>query len=154
MKDLIVSVPKREVYNEVSQESAYVGAKSEKEDDYDRVSATQEDNALFEGYWAEASSAVTDLLKRFVVSVSGTNSGVNLDDDYTATLSMPENFNDALKDSIETSLYKFFSNFIKSKWFALTKKDDAERYAQMADAMLTDVKSKIYFRNRPVKRTK
>ena len=120
---------------------------------YDQIFTTDEDRLLLERFWNEASNAATELFKPFLVSVSTAAQahGVDLSQNYVVVLALSSAFDTSLEDSIQSSLFSFFTNFLVSRWFKFANKDEAEGFAEEAAAMLEDVKSKIYYRKKPTR---
>lgn len=154
MKSVELTVTKINVYDEVSKTSSYTGAKmTEDEKAYDRIFATDDDRLMLERFWVESCNAATQLFKPFITSVNEQpeSHGVVLDRNYVITLSMPENFDISLTDSMQTSLYSFFVNNIVGKWYKFTDKKESESYTAEAEDMLKDVKIKLYYRKKPTR---
>ena len=154
MKNVVLEVNKIAVYENVAEASAYVGSKSDNDKDFDKVSSVDEDRALFEGFWVEASDVATNVFRPFLESVSGNTSdnGLHTSENYSVTLNAPDNFDDNVTESMKTSLFSYFAAYIKSKWFAVVKEDKEKEYAATANLMLEDVKQKMYNRKKPKRR--
>jgi hypothetical protein len=88
----------------------------------------------------------TECVRQFVEEV-GTQTAASTA--YTATLSLPPNYDTNLPDSILLSLRSFFVNYIVAKWNMSANKPDVSAYMTEAGNMLSDVRSKIYYRKRP-----
>lgn len=143
MKIITLTIGKEAVYAEVSQTTAYSGAKmTDDKDAYDRIFTTDADRAMLERFWDETCSMATEGMKRFVVEVSS-------DADYISTLELSNSYDEALTPSVEKSLFSYFVLSIVSKWNAFVDKGEVERYANEAHISFQDVLSKLYYKKRP-----
>lgn len=151
--DVVLSIKKANVYDEVAKLTGYVGAKNIEDTGkaYDRVFTTDDDRLMLERFWREAVGAITDEVKRFIITVSNqvNSQYVDISEVWTATLEMPSNFDSNLVDSINDSLFSCVVNSIASKWFAITNKEEADMYSGMAINCGNEAKSKLYYRKKP-----
>lgn len=157
MENITLTVNKADVYDEVAKTTSYVGAKSLGDGDaavYDRMFVADADRTMLERFWTEACNGATEMMKRYVVSVSDQSESreVAMDKDYSVTLAISERFDTALRGGMETSLFSYFVNAIVAKWFRMTNRTDAEAYATDAASCLMDVESKMYHRKAPVRK--
>lgn len=95
--------------------------------------------------------AITDEVKRFITTVSSPSNSQSVDitEVWEATLNMPSSFDDNLTGSINSSLLSYAVNSIAGKWFAITNKEEADRYSTLAIADGNETKSKLYYRKKP-----
>ena len=148
------TVNKANVYTEVAKTTSYAGVKKAADGSlYEQIFTTDEDRLMLERFWNEAANAATDLFKPFLVSASSTTQshGVNLAGNYVAQLEMSSAYDTALNNSVQSSLFSYFVNYIVSQWFIFTNKEEAKGFAQEAAAMILDVKAKIYYRKKPTR---
>ncbi len=149
MNEMNISISKAEVYNEVTKTTHYSGAKAVGEDPavaFDRIALTSADQELLDRYWGEACAMATECVRQFVETVGAQTAASTA---YTATLSLPPNYDTRLNDSVLLSLKSFFVNYIVAKWNMSANKPDVSAYMTEAGNMLSDVRSKIYYRKRP-----
>ncbi len=152
METVTFTVRKANVYEEVAKTTAYTGAKITGDASaYQRIFTTDADRLMLERFWTEACNAVADLFKPFITSLSDITESHHADitKDFVVELELSSSYDTALNNSIESSLFSFFTNLIVSKWSEISNKNEAEKYATTAAAMLTDVRSKIYYRKKP-----
>lgn len=151
--DVVLSIKKANVYDEVAKLTGYVGAKNIEDTGmaYDRVFTTDDDRLILERFWREAIGAITDEVKRFIVTVSTPNNSQSVDiaEVWEVTLNMPSSFDDNLTGSINDSLLSYAVNSIASKWFAITNKEESDKYSAMAIVAGNETKSKLYYRKKP-----
>lgn len=155
MGNITFTVNKSNVYQEVAKTSSYSGAKmSDDNSAYERIFTTDEDRMMLERFWSEACNAVTELMKPFLARVSANpeSHGVELGRNYEAEIVPPGFFDETLSDSIGSSLFSFFTNYIVGKWYGFTNKQEAKSYLDDAASMIDDVRIKLYYRKKP-KRT-
>jgi len=146
------TVPKAEVYNEVAKTTSYTGIKMSGED-YARIFTTDEDRMMLERFFNEAANGLTDVLKPFLVSVSDTSPlhCIDLTRNYVVSLELSSSYDENLNGSVESSMFSYFTNFIVGNWYKFANKEEAEAYLATAASMVLDIKSKIYFRKKPVR---
>lgn len=151
--NMVLSIKKANVYDEVAKLTGYVGAKSIEDTGkaYDRVFTTDDDRLILERFWREAIGAITDEVKKFIVTVSAPNNSQSVDitEVWEATLNMPSSFDDNLTGSINDSLLSYAVNSIASKWFAIANKEESDKYSAMAVVAGNETKSKLYYRKKP-----
>lgn len=147
MKTLLLTASREDVYSEVEKTTEYTGAKIMHADEgaHERISVTEADRELLRRFFDEAAGVVTDECKRFVEEVRLDESG------YEARLSMSERFDDALSESIASSLRSFFVAAVIAKWCKIVGLDAGAAYSAEATAAMLDVRRKIFNRKRPQK---
>lgn len=146
MVTVTITISKSEVFDEVAKTTAYIGAKKVEGADtaYDRIFTTDSDKVMISRFWDESTDVVTNLLQRFVSSVSSGES-------YSVSLSMSSRYDPNLTDSIKSSMYSFLVNSIVAKWCEITDKDNAKGYADNAAALILDVKEKVFHKKKPTR---
>ena len=148
MADLIITIKRSDVYDEVAKTTAYIGAKNKLEDGksaFDQVFVTDADLTMIERFFNESLDALRNVLKRFISDVSG------VDGTITWQLEMPIRFDDNLLSSINSSVNSFLVNSIIGKWCEITANDKVKEYADNAAALLVDIKEKAFFKKKPTR---
>lgn len=149
MIDITLRLNKAKVLEGVAQTTSYTGKKMPEDDDaYERIFTTEEDQSMLSRFWDEAKNAVCQALKRELAEEREDDEG-----NYSVRLSLSNAFDEALKDSMERSLYSFFVMSITAKWYKFANKPEAADYATEAAGYLEDVKRKAYFKKRPKRPT-
>lgn len=149
-----ITIEKDEVLTEVAKSTSYAGAKKAPDGSvYDHLYTTDEDKVMLERYWREAGDLVTNTLRRFTSAISDVtiDSDEVTDGDYTITLEYTPRYNAAMTDSIYSSMFSFFVNYIVGKWIELSDADAAQSYTTAAQTLLADMKAKIYTKVRPTR---
>ena len=156
MQRVELNVSCNNVWNEVAILSSYTGAKQEivnadgtKEIDaeaYDRMLLTDDDQQTLSGLWVEVSAMATERLKEWIVDWD--ESG----DIYKVVLSLPDNYDNLLNNSLELSLRRYFIQALSAQWFRLCNKSEAESRSMSADNMMKNVVKLILSRRRPARR--
>lgn len=148
MADLIITIKRSDVYEEVAKTTAYIGAKNKLEDGksaFDQVFVTDADLTMIERFYNESVDALRNALKRFIA-------GESVEDESTKwTLEMPSRFDDNLLSSINSSANSFLVNSIIGKWCEITANDKVKEYADNAAALLLDIKDKAFFKKKPTR---
>ena len=148
MADLVITIKRSDVYEEVAKTTAYIGAKNKLEDRksaFDQVFVTDADLTMIERFFNESLDALRNVLKRFISGGSG------VDGTITWQLEMPSRFDDNLLSSINSSVNSFLVNSIIGKWCEITANDKVKEYADNAAALLLDIKEKAFFKKKPTR---
>lgn len=146
MKDLIITVKKSDVYEEVAKTTAYIGAKNKLEDGksaFDQVFVTDADLAMIERFYNESVDSLMNLLKQFVDEIVEDNGNIY----WKLTLS--SRFDIKMEPSIIRSVSSFLVNSIIGKWCEITAPDKVKEYAGNAAALLLDIKDKVFHKSAP-----
>lgn len=155
MKQIGLTINKRNVYNEVAKTTSYTGAKMDDESAYDRIFTTDSDREMLERFWVESCNDVTTEFKPFLTSVSTQDVGTDIDieKNYEVELELSEAFDETLAPAIQSSLFSYFVNAISSKWFEIANKAESDKYAANALGLMTSVIEKLYYRKKPKRKT-
>ena len=148
MADLVITIKRSDVYEEVAKTTAYIGAKNKLEDGksaFDQVFVTDADLTMIERFFNESLDALRNVLKRFISGGSGADGTI------TWQLEMPSRFDDNLLESIKSSSNSFLVNSIIGKWCEITANDKVKEYADNAAALLLDIKEKAFFKKKPTR---
>lgn len=149
MKEIELTILKSDVYEEVAKTTSYIGAKMP-EGSYETVFTTDDDRLMLERFWNEAYSDATLALNRYLYSQNGNvpGTGTNPNADFHIILQVSSRYNDALNDSLKSSLYSFLVNSITSKWLGFINAEGSSAYKAMADASLLQGKVMLGSRKR------
>ena len=148
MADLVITIKRSDVYEEVAKTTAYIGAKNKLEDGksaFDQVFVTDADLTMIERFFNESMDALRNVLKRFISGGSG------VDGTITWQLEMPSRFDDNLLSSINSSVNSFLVNSIIGKWCEIAANDKANEYADNAASLLLDIKDKAFYKKKPTR---
>ena len=153
MQQVTFTVSKANVYEEVAKTTSYTGVKMMADDQsaYNRIFATDEDRLMLERFWTEAANAVVDVFKPFILTVSDLSEShcCDLTKNFQVTLELSVAYDTSLNNTVQSSLFSFFTNFIVGKWYKFTNKKEADGALADASVFLDDVKGQIYYRKRP-----
>lgn len=147
MAEYILSLNKKEVYDEVEKTTSYTGAKKADSKEYERIFATDDDKQMLERFWQESKNVICNSLKRFIVNEE------EIGDVYKLTLEFSSSFDETLLESMQRSLFSFFVMTITSKWFVIANKPEAEEYATAALSNAEDIMRKAFFKKKPQRPT-
>ena len=148
MADLIITIKKSDVYEEVAKTTAYIGAKNKLDDGksaFDQVFVTDADLAMIERFYNESVDTLMNLLKRFIEEVNGEEGNINW------KLSLSSRFDIKMEPSIIRSASSYLVNSIVGKWCEITVPDKVKKYAENAAALLLDIKDKTFFKKKPTR---
>lgn len=148
MADIIITIKKSDVYEEVAKTTAYIGAKNKLDDGksaFDQVFVTDADLAMIERFYNESVDTLMNLLKRFIEEVNGEEGNINW------KLSLSSRFDIKMEPSIIRSASSYLVNSIVGKWCEITAPDKVKEYAENAAALLLDIKDKTFFKKKPTR---
>ena len=157
MIDIIISIGKESVYEEVKKTTEYTASKmGEDQDAYNRIAAIDSDKTLLDRFFNEAKADVTDIIKPFITSIPSTGKttyGKNIKDvfEFSADLNLPNLFESNLLESIESTITSYFTNYIVSQWYKFTNKKESEGFKVLAESCIIDLRRKIYYRKSPTR---
>ena len=80
MADLVITIKRSDVYEEVAKTTAYIGAKNKLEDGksaFDQVFVTDADLAMIERFYNESVDTLMNLLKQFVEEINDEDGNIN-----------------------------------------------------------------------------
>lgn len=100
--EIVLTINKETVYEEVAKTTEYTGAKMDDEHAYETISTTEEDKSILERFWNECKNMVCNSLKKVLISEEETNG------EYSLTLGLSTAFDDSLTASMQRSLFSFF----------------------------------------------
>ena len=123
MIDIILTVNKEKVYEEVARTTSYTGAKMDDEFAYDRIFTTDEDKSMLERFWCESKNTICNSLKKMLLDET------EADSEYRLSLGLSNSFDEALKESMQRSLFSFFVMNVTAKWYTFTNKEEAAGFS-------------------------
>jgi len=147
MIDIILTVNKEKVYEEVAKTTSYTGAKMDDELAYDRIFTTDEDKCILERFWCESRNTICNSLKKVLLDETEDSS------EYRLSLGLSNSFKKVLKESMQRSLFSFFVMNITAKWYTFTNKEEAAGYATEAATYMEDIMRKAFFKIKPIRPT-
>ena len=145
--EVILTISKEAVYEEVAKTTEYTGAKMDDEHAYEVISTTEEDKEMLERFWNECKNMVSGSLKKVLVQE------IETDGVYALTLGLSAAFDSSLTESMQRSLFSFFVMNITAKWYTFTNKSEAIGYATEAATYVEDIMRKAFYKKRPTRPT-
>lgn len=147
MAEIAFSVRKSDVWDEVAKTTAYIGDKlvvvEGGNDAYERVLMTDANRDDLQRFWEEAAAHANVRLREMLLRADPPGG------DYGVVLDVSDAYERALDGSVLNSLRSYFVLAIVARWCGFADRDDAEGFAGEADALLEDVRRKLYTRRRP-----
>ena len=145
-----ISVSYGQVRDDVILTTGYVGAAAQETGgNASRVFASEYDNLLFDRLWSETAEAVADGVKEFQDGLMTAKEEEDGEFYCRIPLSLPSNWNVNYEAQMLSSARSLFANTILSRWFGVSKKDEAEYYAGLAAKSGQELKKCIYARRKP-----
>ena len=109
---------------------------------YDVIKILEQDKVLLEKYIKEGVKNVTKVLREFVVSITGN----------VITCDMPKSFNPAFVGDVKEAVSSYLVNYSFFLYMNMKNNTRAKDYLELASQSINDVKDKIYYRTKPMKR--
>lgn len=142
---ITITLNKDHILNEVAKTTAYVGDKMVgQEDAYERISTTEENTEILNRFYEESISDFIQIIKNYYYA------RVDRNEITTVSLDMPNNFEAGLVADMNKAVPSFCTNFVLSRWFIITNKEEATIYIQEAERIKTELTKKLYARKRPM----
>lgn len=148
--EIQIRIDKASVYEEVAKLTSYVGAKLPDDGSgYNRIFTTDQDRHLLERYWEEACTATTNAMAGHVKQATGmaVSHGVEKLSDFELTLRVSER--SSAGATLQTAIFNYFVNYIASRWFMLTNKEEVQVYTALAQGLLKEARNIIYNKQPP-----
>ena len=148
-RNVHIDISKSDVFGRVRVKASYLASKSiltQGAGAYDQIEIADADSILTDKQWKEACSSLTALTENYAELVEVG------DDKYTAVLRMPLNFDDRKEALLNEMMAEYIVNDMLSKWCAVASKSDAEYYLTVTAGMMSDMRSLLATRLRPMRR--
>lgn len=136
-----ININRTEVLNEVSEHSAYIGAKTS---DYDRAAALEEDEHFLSKLFDKCSSAFVGSLKEFVSDSWKSEGGV-----FSFSVQLPNVFPSELSSELINMSYWCLVEMVLSEWLAVLSRTDAAYYKNAADKRFFSLWELLHHKRRP-----
>ena len=145
MKIIEIIINKAEIFNEVSLNSAYTGAKSSPEDSgfFDRVATVEADEELLSKFWTEMCGETTDRLREFIQTTATTAEAFKL------TLEVSGSYDDSLTGSVTADISSAFTAGMCAGWFRFSVPALSEQWRLDSANLFRRAISKLCYRKRP-----
>lgn len=155
--EIILSINKDDVMQEVAVTTAYTGGKMIDNDEHapERISTVDEDENHLERFWEESRADICQELIGLVTFEGMTTdlSAMEQKPHYELRLNVSKSFDEALLPSMRLSLRSFFVHNIVAKWYVYTNKGEAGDYADKAATLLDDIHRKAVYKKKPTRPT-
>lgn len=145
MKQFDVCIKREDVFTLI-QEKAEAYANHSDEGKYELLALLNKDKALIMPLIDEAAREVYVLARKFAQDFDTDGNHIDF------ILNMPD-ASTVSEDSIQNMITSFAARRSLSEWIKLTGNDAGEREHNLADDMLEDIKSMLYHRARPQRKT-
>lgn len=148
--EIILTISKQAVLDEVAQKSAYVAAKMNEAPEVegvamDKIPTIDEDAPELSEFWDEVRSDIADMLATRIVSegmVEPEEEG-EVSDTYRLALDVWDEWNTALLPITTKTLFNCFVYGILGRWFQYVNKEELAGYAALAEAALAGLRGKV-----------
>lgn len=147
MKYIRFVINKRDIFDEVSQFTAYTGGKSSQADAdfYNRVATIAEDSPLLDRYWRDACAMILERLRDFVTDSEIKNDSLFIE------LGVGNSFDEGDAAVIEDSLCSALSSSVTAAWFRITCPERKQEWEEETSKSTERLLSKLCHRKAPVR---
>lgn len=140
------NINKIEVVLEVSKITGYTGKNIKEESSFDLIATTEDESSMLDTFWNDSIAYLFDSVKKYNSTILEDSDGVNI------SFELPSSFDKNLTKSIQKTLSFFVINWMCSKWFNLSKKDEVSYYVKECERILVNISRLMNARNKPVKK--
>lgn len=138
--NVILSISKSAVFNEVAQTTSYTGAKMDDDANaYERITTVDEDQSELKRFWDESRAEVAQAFIRMLVSEGMAEDG----DTYNLVLNVSVAFDNALQPGMELGLFSYFVQSITASGMCSPTRKRLEISPPSARASLTMLRKKL-----------
>ena len=157
MKEVIISIGKKEVFEDVARYTAYEGDKGsdigEGKDLYPKVFTTDADREQLNHYLTEAVSFIVAMLRRYASEIVLPQKDIPLEltDEFSITLHLPDEYNGQFTASIGEDVRTYIASFITFKWLSMIDTDRAARYMTQVEDTMRLLRMKVFRKDAPTR---
>ena len=147
MKNISITIDKKEILEEVSLATAYTGAKSGGDESmFERVATITEDEALLTRLWNGLGGILTEKFKSFIISSEITSGS------FLLTLEVSGAYDDSLTSSVKSDINGGVAAGVVAGWFRISFPEKSSEWEKQSEMLLSRAFSKLYHRRRPSRR--
>ena len=157
MKEVTISITKKTLFEDVARYTAYEGKKgSEVGNDanfYEKAFTTDADREQLNHYLTEAVSVIVAMLRRYASEIVLPQKDIPLEltDEFSLTLHLPDEYNDAYTASIGEDVRTYIASFIAFKWLSMIDTDRAVRYKTQVEDTMKLLRMKVWRKDAPTR---
>ena len=171
-----IRIDKKHIYDEISRQTSYIGAKDGNPDIYDRILITDEDNEYFERMFVLAHSECIGLLYPYTKNeitespsnsqkqrsatspspdydISGPEDTTETDVIYDIRLILPKHFSNKTVSLLENLIREYIINRLMSEWIMITIPEKHSYWIERCSSTKKQISTALTARTRPLKRT-
>lgn len=135
---------KSNIFDEVSLNSEYIGAKNESDENiYERVSTVSADEDLLNRFLTEMQGVIIEKLREFITDVKYSSQ------DFSVTMELSGAYDEALTPSVKEDLFAAMSKGVCARWFRFTYPAKSSEWLNQSDALLSRAYAKLCYRKKP-----
>ena len=134
-----ISIQEGSIYDEVYAITAHTGKALER---MDKVSATEDESSVLRPFLNESTAELSGVIASFGTISYGTGT-------IDLSFSLPSNWNDRVKPTLEQCLMNYLTNSVCQRWFAMTNRDDVKYYAEKVVVNAANIIKLLCERKRP-----
>lgn len=147
MKNITISIEKGEIFDRVSLNTAYVGAKSASAAaHYERVATVEADSAMLEKLWKESCSEISDRLREFISEAESGDKILRL------IFEVSNSYDESVTTSLEEDLRQALATGVTARWFGFSFPERFQEWKENSETLLSRVVGKLCHRRKPVRK--
>lgn len=140
--DTTIEIKRQTVFSQVARRTEWQGSRSPEDRDYDRLTLSEGDKALFHSFFDEAAMHVIDLCRPFLRRVA------NTDDALSMTIRLTEGPD---SDTFGKTLENVLTSHVLALWQEIVSPSRAAASFARRDEYALKLQSILYFHPVPVK---
>lgn len=137
--DVNITIGEERIYKDVYAITAHTGKASE---DMDKISVSEDESSVIEPFLKESAAELSDVISTYGTIEYG-------DGNISINFSLPSNWKESAKPTLEQCLANYLSNSICQRWFAMTNKEDVKYYSDKVVVNATNIIKLLCERTKP-----
>ena len=147
MKNFVINISRKSIFDRVSLNSEYAGAKTNADDDfYRRVATVSDDEVILSGFWTELCGETIRKFQNFL------KESTTEEETLILGFEMSNAYDESLTPSVESDISNALSAGMSARWFQFTDPTRAQEWRKESEALLERAFEKLCHRKRPVRK--
>lgn len=137
--DVNITIEEERIYKDVYAITAHTGKAAE---DMDKISMSEDESSVIDPFLKESAAELSDVISTYGTIEYG-------DGSISINFSLPSNWKESVKPTLEQCLVNYLSNSICQRWFAMTNKEDVKYYSDKVVVNATNIIKLLCERTKP-----
>lgn len=142
MKEITISISMQDVIDTAKRRTSYIGAKSQEEENFDRIAMVDEDDDELAEHWRSASASVAIAFSKWLIS-NTEKEGV-----LSYNIQVANATSENIKEDLEVLVKNFFVHSLLMEWATIISPDNIEFYQGRCLSDIQNIQSALLTRRR------